>query len=78
MKRFPHFVRNGGEKRKIRPGDIVGAVSGIEGVEAADIGVIDVQETCSYVEILGGKGDLVLAGLEDKTIKGRLYKVKMM
>ena len=69
---------NGGKKRKIRPGDIVGAISGIEGMEAADIGVIDVQDTCSYVEILGGKGELVLAGLDDKPIKGRLYKAKMM
>ena len=69
---------NGGKKRKIRPGDIVGAVSGITGVEAADIGLIDVQDTCSYVEILGGKGERVLAGLAETSIKGRLYKVKMM
>lgn len=69
---------NGGKQKKIRPGDLVGAISHIPGVAAADIGVIDVQETCSYVEILGGKGALVLAGLASAPVKGRLYKAKFV
>ena len=69
---------NGGKQKKIRPGDLVGAISHIPGVEAADIGVIDVQETCAYVEILGGKGALVLAGLAATPVKGRLYKAKLV
>ncbi len=69
---------NGGKQKKIRPGDIVGAITSLEGVAAADIGLIDVQETCAYVEILGGKGQVVLDGLAEKPIKGRLYKVKMV
>lgn len=69
---------NGGKQKKIRPGDLVGAISHIPGVAAADIGVIDVQETCSYVEILGGKGALVLAGLSAAPVKGRLYKAKFV
>ena len=69
---------NGGKQKKIRPGDLVGAISHIPGVSAADIGVIDVQETCSYVEILGGKGALVLAGLAATPVKGRLYKAKFV
>ena len=40
--------------------------------------VIDVQETCAYVEILGGKGALVLAGLAATPVKGRLYKAKLV
>ena len=69
---------NGGRQKKIRPGDLVGAITSIAGVAAADIGLIDVQDTCSYVEILGGKGETVLAGLAGTAIKGRLYKAKMV
>lgn len=67
---------NGGKKTKMRPGDILGAISSINGVAAADIGVIDVQATCSYVEILGEKGDVVLDALQHTKIKGKIYTAK--
>ena len=67
---------NGGKKKKIRPGDIVGAISRIEGITAEDIGIIDVQDTVSYVDILNGKGNKVLEGLRNGTIKGKKLKVE--
>ena len=67
---------NAGKKTKMRPGDILGAISSIEGVSGQDIGIIDVQDTCSYVEILGDKGDLVMAGLKNTKIKGKLQSMK--
>lgn len=67
---------NGGKKKKIRPGDIVGAISRIEGITAEDIGIIDVQDTVSYVDILNGKGNKVLEGLKNSTIKGKKLKVE--
>ena len=69
---------NGGKQKKIRPGDLVGAITSLAGVSAADIGLIDVQDTCAYVEILGGKGQAVLDGLASTPIKGRVYKVKLV
>ena len=67
---------NGGKKKKIRPGDIVGAISRIEGITAEDIGIIDVQDTVSYVDILNGKGNKVIEGLRNGTIKGKKLKIE--
>ena len=62
--------------KKIRPGDIVGAICEIEGVCGDDIGVIQVQDHQSYVDILHGKGLQVLRALRQKTIKGKKLKVE--
>ncbi len=67
---------NGGKKKKIRAGDIVGAISRINGIEADDIGIIDVQDMVSYVDILNGKGNKVIEGLKESTIKGKKLRVE--
>ncbi|SFC68333.1 ATP-dependent RNA helicase DbpA [Bacillus sp. OV322] len=68
-----HF--NGGKKKKIRAVDFVGTIAKIPGVTADDIGIITVQDTLSYVDILNGKGSLVLQAMENTTIKGKKLKV---
>lgn len=65
-----------GKSRKLRPGDLVGAICGIDGVTAEDIGVIDIQEHHAFVEILHGKGEVVLQALQTRTIKNRKIKVE--
>lgn len=65
---------NGGKNKKIRPGDIVGAICEIDGICAEDIGVIQVQDHQSYVDILNNKGKLVLKNL--KTIKGKTLRIQ--
>lgn len=66
----------GGKKSKMRAADIVGAICSITGMTADDIGVIDVRESLTYVEILNGKGKRVLAALQEKPIKGKVRKVR--
>lgn len=66
---------NAGKKSKIRTCEIVASICGIEGVVAEDIGVIEITETATFVEILNQKGALVLSELPKKTIKGRNRKV---
>ena len=66
----------GGKKSKIRPGDIVGAICSIEMLEKEDIGSIDIRESITYVEVLNGKGPCVLDALQNKTIKGKVRKVR--
>jgi ATP-dependent RNA helicase DeaD len=68
-----HF--NGGKKKKIRALDFVGTISKIPGVTADDIGIITIQDNLSYVDILNGKGSLVLQAMEKTTIKGKKLKV---
>lgn len=67
---------NAGKKKKIRPGDIVGAITNISGINPEDIGIIDVQDNVSYVDILNNKGKLVLEALQHETIKGKTLKVQ--
>jgi len=67
----------GGRKSKIRTADIVGTICSIEGMEMADIGIIDIRDSLSYVEILNQKGDMVLASLQTKTMKGKVRKVRI-
>lgn len=66
----------GGRKSKMRAGDIVGTICSIEGVEMADIGIIDIRDSISYVEILNQKGAYVLEHLLNKPIKGKIRKVR--
>lgn len=72
-----HLVIGGGKKSKIRAGDIVGTICSIEGIDEADIGIIDIRESLSYVEILNQKGEMVLERLQTKPVKGKVRKVKI-
>lgn len=73
---FTRIRINAGKKTKMRAGDILGAIINIDGVSAAEIGIIDIQDTCSYVEILGDKGELVLEALQNTKIKGKIYTTR--
>ncbi len=66
---------NGGKKKKLRALDFVGTITSIPGVSGEDIGIIKIQETETYIEILNGKGKLVLSEMKSKTVKGKLLKV---
>ncbi|WP_246944975.1 DEAD/DEAH box helicase [Bacillus pinisoli] len=68
-----HF--SGGKKKKIRAVDFVGTIAKIPGVTADDIGIITILDHLSYVDILNGKGSLVLQAMENATIKGKKLKV---
>ena len=66
---------NGGKKKKLRAVDFVGTIAKIEGVTADDIGIITIHENETFVEILNGKGPLVLQAMKTTTVKGKLLKV---
>jgi ATP-dependent RNA helicase DeaD len=66
---------NGGKKKKLRALDFVGTIAKIEGVTVEDIGIITIQDIVTYVDILNGKGPLVLDAMKTTTIKGKQLKV---
>ncbi len=66
---------NAGKKTKMRPVDIVGTLCSIEGMTAEDIGIINVLDVSTFVEILNNKGEMVFQELQNKNIKGRPRKV---
>lgn len=76
-KKVTKIYLNGGKKKKIRKVDIVGTILSIEGINLEDIGIIEIKDICSYVDILNGKGSRVLNGLKNKKIKGKILKVEI-
>ncbi|WOO35925.1 DEAD/DEAH box helicase [Anaerocolumna sp. AGMB13020] len=65
----------GGKKKKLRATNFVGVISNLNGVTAEDIGIITIQDTLTYVEILNGKGSLVLEAMQQTMIGGKQLKV---
>ena len=66
---------NAGKKTKMRPVDVVGTLCNIKGMTAEDIGIINIDDISTFVEILNNKGELVYKELQNRPIKGRLRKV---
>lgn len=67
---------NAGKKKKLRAVDFVGTIAKLDGVTADDIGIITILDNVTDVEILNGKGPLVLEIMQNTTIKGKLLKVR--
>jgi ATP-independent RNA helicase DbpA len=67
-----------GRTDKLRPGDILGALTGAAGLKADLIGKIDVFPTRSYVAVRAGVLKAAIAGLQAGKIKGRSFRVRAM
>ena len=66
---------NAGKKTKMRAVDIVGTLCSIKGMTKEDIGIINIVDVSTFVEILNNKGELVFQELQQTPIKGRLRSV---
>ncbi len=67
----------GGKKDKIRPGDILGALTGDIGLNSSDIGDIHIYGLYSYVAISTEFADIAANKLNSGKIKGRKFKVEL-
>jgi ATP-independent RNA helicase DbpA len=67
-----------GRSDKLRPGDIVGALTGEAGLQADAIGKIDVFATRSYVAIARNQLERALSRLQAGRIKGRNFRVRRL
>ena len=67
-----------GRTDKLRPGDIVGALTGDAGLHKDSIGKIDVFATRSYVAIARNHARHALAQLRAGKIKGRKFRVSLL
>jgi ATP-dependent RNA helicase DeaD len=65
-----------GRKLKIRPGDIVGAITNEMGMDASTIGAIQIWDRHSIVEVPDSVADEVIATLSATTIKGKRVQVR--
>ncbi len=67
-----------GRTDKLRPGDIVGALTGDAGLSKDTIGKIDVYATRSYVAIARSHAKNALERLRAGKIKGRKFRVNLL
>ncbi|WP_256647213.1 ATP-dependent RNA helicase DbpA [Thermomonas paludicola] len=67
-----------GRTDKLRPGDIVGALTGDAGLAKDAIGKIDVFATRSYVAIARAQARMALDRLRAGKIKGRKFRVNLV
>src|SRR6185312_5362701 len=67
-----------GKKDKIRPGDILGALTKDAGLSSDAIGKINIAAMCSYVAIHRKEADKALRYLQNGKLKGRKVNVKKL
>ena len=67
-----------GRKDKIRPGDLLGAITGDAGFSANIVGKIDVLDRQTYVAVEQDMANQVLKRLSAGTIKGRKCKIRKL
>ncbi|MDZ7595755.1 MAG: ATP-dependent RNA helicase DbpA [Thiobacillus sp.] len=68
----------GGRKEKIRPGDVLGALTGEAGFASAQIGKITVTESTTYVAVERGIAHEVQRRLAAGKLKGKSVKVRIL
>lgn len=68
----------GGRRDKVRPGDILGALTGAAGIDGKAVGKIDVMQNASYVAVASDLADQALGCLGQGKIKGRKFKVRKL
>ncbi|MFB3077675.1 MAG: helicase-related protein [Lysobacterales bacterium] len=77
----PHYTTlaiAGGRKDKVRPGDILGALTSGGGIDGKAVGKIDVMDYAAYVGIERNMADQALNRLSNGKIKGRKFKVRKL
>ena len=69
---------DGGKKQKLRPGDIVGALTGHQGVPGDSIGKIDVLANHTYVAIESNWVKPALRKIHNDRIKKKAFKARVL
>jgi ATP-independent RNA helicase DbpA len=66
----------GGRKEKIRPGDVLGALTKDMGFDGAQIGKINVTDMSTYVAVERAIADKALARLNAGLVKGKRVRAR--
>jgi ATP-independent RNA helicase DbpA len=74
--RYATLAIDGGKKNKVRPGDILGALTGDAGIAGRYVGKIDVFDFVTYVAVDRSVADSALTRLREGKIKGRKFRVR--
>ena len=69
---------DGGKKQKVRAGDIVGALTGKDGINGQSIGKIDIFDHCAYVAVANKQSQQALQKIQHGKLKGRSFRVRAL
>lgn len=69
---------DGGRKEKVRPGDILGALTADEAITKEKVGKIDIFDHIAYVAVDRGIRKVALRVLSEGKMKGRRFKVRAL
>lgn len=69
---------DGGKKQKLRPGDIVGGLTGKDGIPGTAIGKITVSSNWSYVAVESGLVKAALTKIQNDKLKGKTFRVRIL
>ena len=69
---------DGGKKHKLRPGDIVGGLTGKDGIPGDKIGKIIVASNWSYVAVSSELVKQALKKISNDKLKGRSFRVRVL
>ena len=70
---------SGGRKDKVRPGDILGALTGeAGGLAGTDIGRIELHDRLAYVAVARGVVQHAVTQLNRGQIKGRRFRAQLV
>ncbi|MFM2478669.1 ATP-dependent RNA helicase DbpA [Celerinatantimonas sp. MCCC 1A17872] len=69
---------DGGKKNKLRPGDILGALTAGNDLSGQDVGKIQIHDIWSYVAVKRSHIKLALAKLNRGKLKGKSFRARIM
>ncbi len=70
---------SGGRKDKVRPGDILGALTGeAGGLAGSDVGKIEIQDRLSYVAVAREHSRNAVKSLDQGRIKGKRFRATLI
>ncbi|MGX5175355.1 ATP-dependent RNA helicase DbpA [Aliikangiella sp. IMCC44653] len=69
---------DGGKKQKVRPGDILGALTGENGIDGNNVGKIQIFPNTAYVAVATQVAKQALKKLSQGKLKGRSFKVRQV
>lgn len=75
---FTTLLIDGGKKQKLRPGDILGALTGKQGITGKQVGKINVFDHRAYVAVDKDVVRDALDKLNDGKMKGRFFRVRLL
>jgi len=76
--RMATILIDGGKKQKVRPGDILGALTGKKGIVGKQVGKIQIFDNRAYVAVDKDIARVALKKLNDGKLKGRSFRVRLM